>query len=108
MATLDHKKQAVLSAVRAYLREKEGKIKERVSNTGTVYFHTSKDGAFCGKLIRVADHGTNDKTVLISLRYDLIGDGVSLPAIKQRIRRTLVNCAAKQSRRRLGWLYSTI
>ena len=108
MTTLTAKKATVLQAVRKYLQINEGRVVEKISRTGTVYFHTKKDGAFCGKLIRVADHSTPDKTVLISLRYDKIGNNTTHKAVVTKITNTLNNCASLQSRRRLGWLFTQI
>lgn len=108
MTQLESKRETVLKAVRVYLQTKEGFVKERVSQTGTIYFFTDKDGAFCGKLIRVSDHPTNDGTVLTSLRYDLIGKNTSRADVKKKVFNTLNNCAAAQARKRMSWLYHMI
>lgn len=108
MANLEHKKEAVLRSVRSYLQNAENKVQEKVAGTGTVYFTTNPCGVFCGKRIRVSNHATHDDSVLISLRYDLIGSNVSLDSIKKRVYRTLDNSARRQSARRVGWLLSNI
>ena len=108
MATLEHKKETVLKSVRAYLQAKENNVKEWVASTGTVYFYTSPKGSFCGKRIRVSNHSTKDDSVMVSLRYDLIGDNASSTEIRARIFRTLDNSARKQQSRRVGWLLGSL